>query len=68
MQEIDKLLKKAKSQQYIKVLKSLTLLRMSRQKDAIEILDEIFNETPTDDSTLQTMSMCYREMDKSICS
>ena len=68
LQEIEKLLKKSKDWQYLKVLKALTFIRMGRHKDGNEILNEVFNETPIDDSTLQTMTICYRELQQSrIC-
>ena len=59
-------MKKAKDWSYLKVLKALTLIRMGRQKDGVEILNEVHNEMPCDDSILQTMTICYRELQQSI--
>lgn len=64
-QEIEKLLKKFKDSQYIRVLKCLTLIRMGKKKEASEILPELENEIPINEHVLQTMSMCYREMQRS---
>lgn len=62
MQEIDKLLKKNKDWPYLRVLKALTLIRMNRQKEGIDILNEVHNDVPYDESTLQTMTICYRDL------
>lgn len=62
MQEIDKLLKKNKDWPYLRVLKALTLIRMNRQKEGTDILNEVHKEAPFDESTLQTMTICYRDL------
>ncbi|XP_075588987.1 phagocyte signaling impaired isoform X2 [Dermatophagoides farinae] len=64
LQEIDKLLKKNRNQQYVRALKSLTLVRLHRRKESMEILNELHAEMPADEMILQTMSMCYREIQR----
>lgn len=61
VQEADKLLKKVKGLQCVKALKSLALLRLSKDDAANEILSEISLTEQLDEITLQTMTICYRE-------
>ncbi len=37
---------------------------MGRGKDCEDILDNVKKEAPTDDCTLQAMTICYREVHK----
>ena len=62
LQEADKVLKKQPSFQCCKVLKSLALLRLGRENEAQPILDSVLSEGPTDDGTLQTMTIAFREL------
>lgn len=62
MQEIDKLLKKNKDWSYLKVLKALACIRMNRQSEGLEVLNSVCNDVPYDESTLQTMTICYRDL------
>lgn len=62
MQEIDKLLKKNKDWPYLKVLKALACIRMNRQSEGLEVLSSVCNDVPYDESTLQTMTICYRDL------
>ncbi|KAI2804222.1 N-alpha-acetyltransferase 25, NatB auxiliary subunit [Blomia tropicalis] len=62
LQEIDKLQKKNKDWLYLKVLKALTYIRMNRPKEGEEILEQVVQEFPYDDSTLQTITICYRDL------
>ncbi|CAG2112305.1 unnamed protein product [Medioppia subpectinata] len=64
LQEADKVLKKQKDLLCAKVLKSLALLRMGRQEESLRHLKEVHADCPTDDSTLQAMTICYRELHK----
>ncbi|KAJ8312970.1 hypothetical protein KUTeg_010343 [Tegillarca granosa] len=64
IQEADKVLKKQKDLQCAKVLKALALLRLGRQDDSSGLLQEIHAQHPTDEATLQAMSICYRELYK----
>lgn len=65
LQEAEKVLKKQKDLLCAKVLKALALLRMGRHEESLHILNQVHNESPTDDSTLQAMTICYRELHKS---
>ena len=62
LHEADRLVKKQKDFQCAKVLKALALLRLNRKTEAQEILTQVSLTVPTDDPTLQAMTMCYREM------
>lgn len=64
LQEADKLLKKQKDFLCAKALKALALIRLGRQDEAVTSLDEVHYENPTDDPTLQAMTICYRELHK----
>lgn len=61
IQEAEKVLKKQKDFQCAKVLKALALLRTGKQEDSFKLLQEVHAEIPTDDATLQAMTICYRE-------
>ena len=43
-------------------LKSLALLRQGKHDSGIQFLHEVHAEHPTDDATLQAMTICYGEM------
>ena len=62
MQEAEKVLKKQKDLQCARVLKALALIRLGRQEESLAILKEVHDEAPTDDATLQAMTICYREL------
>lgn len=62
LQEADKVLKKHPSNQCAKVLKALALLRLGKEDECQVILNEVRSEVPCEDSTLQAMSICYREI------
>ncbi|KAK7088103.1 N-alpha-acetyltransferase 25, NatB auxiliary subunit-like [Littorina saxatilis] len=64
IQEADKVLKKQKDFQCAKVLRALALLRLGRQDESAVLLQEVHTQNPTDDATLQAMSICYREVHK----
>ncbi|PVD31460.1 hypothetical protein C0Q70_06872 [Pomacea canaliculata] len=64
IQEADKVLKKQKDFQCAKVLKALALLRLGRQDESSVLLQEVHEQHPVDEPTLQAMSICYREVHK----
>jgi len=62
LQEADKVLKKHPTNQCARVLKALALLRMGKENECQVIMDKVRSEVPCEDSTLQAMSICYREI------
>ncbi|XP_075739875.1 N-alpha-acetyltransferase 25, NatB auxiliary subunit [Rhipicephalus microplus] len=64
LQEAEKLLKKQKDFSCAKALKALALVRLSRLDEALSVLKELQAEAPTDDATLQAMTLCYRELER----
>ncbi|XP_046385897.1 N-alpha-acetyltransferase 25, NatB auxiliary subunit [Ischnura elegans] len=64
LQEAEKVLKKQPSFQCAKVLKSLALLRLGKEDECEQILESVRQEVPCEDSTLQAMTLCYREIHK----
>lgn len=61
LQEAVKVLKKQPSNQCARVLKALALLRLGKEDEFELIMDKVRSEVPCEDSTLQVMSICYRE-------
>ncbi|XP_022902804.2 phagocyte signaling-impaired protein [Onthophagus taurus] len=61
LQECDKVLKKTPYLQCAKALKAVALLRLGKAGDSKVILEALVNECPTDDATLQAISICYKE-------
>lgn len=58
----DNILKKQRDFHCAKALKALALIRSGRASDGVMLLEEIRTTEPKyDDSTLQAMSMCYKE-------
>lgn len=70
LQEAEKVLKKQPNLQCARVLKCLALLRLGKESDSMEQLELIRSECPTEEATLQLMTVCYREIHKPnlICS
>lgn len=64
LQEADKVLKKSPNQLCFKALKALALLRMGRDDEADVLVEQIAAENPSDDSTLQVMTFCYKEREE----
>ncbi|XP_060533516.1 phagocyte signaling-impaired protein [Cylas formicarius] len=62
LQECEKVLKKTPNLHCAKALKALTLLRMGKESESNGILDALVSDKPTDEATLQAMTLCYREM------
>ncbi|ALC47317.1 psidin [Drosophila busckii] len=64
LQESEKLLKKHPSLMCARALKGLALLRLGRYEESHGCLQAVAEEKPVDDSTLQVLSFCYREMEQ----
>lgn len=62
MQEAEKVLRKTPNLQCAKALKALALLQLGKSSECIEILSALKAETPSDNSTLQAMAVCYRDL------
>ncbi|XP_074641518.1 N-alpha-acetyltransferase 25, NatB auxiliary subunit-like [Tubulanus polymorphus] len=62
--ESEKILKKNKDVHCAKALKALGLLRLGKYDLSVELLREVHRLNPTDDATLQAMTICYGEMNK----
>lgn len=70
LQEVEKVLKKTPNLKTGIALKALALIRLSREKESQTLIEELEkNPESNDDSTLQVMTYCYRELDqrKKIC-
>ncbi|XP_043274527.1 N-alpha-acetyltransferase 25, NatB auxiliary subunit [Venturia canescens] len=61
LQEADKVLRKMPTNQCARVLKALALLRLGKEEECLSIMDTVRAEVPCEDSTLQAMSICYKE-------
>lgn len=61
LQEAEKVLKKTPTLQTARALKALSLLRLGRLTESEAVLEALANESPSDDSTLQAMTMSYKE-------
>lgn len=61
LQEAEKVLKKSPSLQSARALKALALLRLGKGPEAFAVLDVLAEEKPSDDTTLQAMTISYRE-------
>ncbi|XP_041095892.1 N-alpha-acetyltransferase 25, NatB auxiliary subunit-like [Polyodon spathula] len=62
IQQADKLLKKHKDLYCAKVLKAIGLQRTGRQDEAFTLAQEVTALEPTDDNSLQALTILYREM------
>ena len=62
LSEAEKVLKKQPDFVCCKVLKSLALIRLNRESEALPILDSITNDGTTDEGALQAMNIAYREL------
>ncbi|VVC97784.1 unnamed protein product [Leptidea sinapis] len=61
LQEAEKVLRKTPSLQAARALKALALLRLGKTKQCFAILDDLVKEIPSDDITLQAMTISFRE-------
>ncbi|KAH8310732.1 hypothetical protein KR044_002767 [Drosophila immigrans] len=64
LQESEKLLRKHPNLLCARALKGLSLLRLGRYEESHGCLQIVAQEKPIDDSTLQVLSFCYREMEQ----
>uniref|UniRef100_H3D7N0 N-alpha-acetyltransferase 25, NatB auxiliary subunit n=1 Tax=Tetraodon nigroviridis TaxID=99883 RepID=H3D7N0_TETNG len=62
IQQADKLLKKHKDLHCAKVLKAIGLQRTGKQDEAFALAQEVSVLEPTDDNSLQALTILYREM------
>ncbi|XP_047426326.1 N-alpha-acetyltransferase 25, NatB auxiliary subunit [Mugil cephalus] len=62
IQQADKLLKKHKDLHCAKVLKAIGLQRTGKQDEAFTLAQEVATLEPTDDNSLQALTILYREM------
>ncbi|XP_077353966.1 N-alpha-acetyltransferase 25, NatB auxiliary subunit [Festucalex cinctus] len=62
IQQADKLLKKHKDLHCAKVLKAIGLQRTGKQDEAFSLAHEVTSLEPTDDNSLQALTILYREM------
>ncbi|XP_028830383.1 N-alpha-acetyltransferase 25, NatB auxiliary subunit isoform X1 [Denticeps clupeoides] len=62
IQQADKLLKKHKDLHCAKVLKAIGLQRMGKQDEAFTLSQEVATLEPTDENSLQALTILYREM------
>uniref|UniRef100_A0A8C1Q219 N(alpha)-acetyltransferase 25, NatB auxiliary subunit n=1 Tax=Cyprinus carpio TaxID=7962 RepID=A0A8C1Q219_CYPCA len=62
IQQADKLLKKHKDLHCAKVLKAIGLQRTGKQDEAFTLAQEVAVLEPTDDNSLQALTILYREM------
>lgn len=51
---------------FIQALKSLTLVRLGKDQEAVTLLKEVRECKPSDESTLLALTACYRELKKRI--
>ncbi|XP_063833305.1 phagocyte signaling-impaired protein [Ostrinia nubilalis] len=61
LQEAEKVLKKTPTLQSARALKALALFRLGKAQQAHALLDELAAEKLSDDTTLQAMTISYRE-------
>lgn len=62
LQEAEKVLKKTPNLQCAKALKALALLQLGREPECLNILNALTAEIPSDNLTLQAMTVCYRDL------
>ncbi|CAK1541799.1 unnamed protein product [Leptosia nina] len=62
LQEAEKVLKKSPTLQAARALKALALLRLGKTSESHAVLDALVEEKPSDDTTLQAMTISYREV------
>mmetsp|Transcript_38336 Transcript_38336/g.53221 ORF Transcript_38336/g.53221 Transcript_38336/m.53221 type:complete len:125 (+) Transcript_38336:88-462(+) len=56
----DQLLKKQPKSHLVRILKSLTLERIGRRSEALELITTVSVEVPTDEHVLNTMCLVYK--------
>jgi len=45
-------------------LKAIAYLRLGKKEECLALITPIFDSVPTDDNTIQALTVCYREMNK----
>lgn len=64
LQEVEKVLKKTPNLSTALALKSLALIRLGREKESQSLIENLELAEPDDDSTLQVLTYCYRELNQ----
>ncbi|CRK99230.1 CLUMA_CG012680, isoform A [Clunio marinus] len=64
LQEVEKVLKKTSKLRTALALKALALIRLGREKESQMLIEDLERTEPDDDSTLQVLTYCYRELDQ----
>lgn len=64
IQEVEKVLKKTPGLKTATALKALALIRLGREKESQVFIEDLEKSEPDDDSTLQVMTYCYRELEQ----
>lgn len=67
LHEAEKVLKKSPNLRCAKALKGLALFRMGRGEESHSIINQIVEEKPFDDATLQVLSFIYKEQEQCKC-
>ena len=67
MQLCDKVLKKQSDLQSGRALKALALSRLQKMDEALGLVERLVTEQPSDEGTLQAMTMYFRESGQSEC-
>ena len=62
LQEAEKVLKKHPNFDCCRVLKSLALIRMNRENEAVPIIDSVMENGTTDDGALQALNVAFKEL------
>ncbi|CAO3632493.1 unnamed protein product [Cunninghamella echinulata] len=62
LQHANKLLKKSPNWGLVKALKAIILLRTGKEEEAKELCIEVKKGIPTDETTLQTLTIAYKEL------
>lgn len=64
LHETEKVLKKTPQLRCARALKGLSLVHLGRVQESKSIIDDVVNEKPSDDSTLQVLSFIFKELDQ----
>ena len=67
VQLCDKVLKKQSDLQSGRALKALALSRLQKMDEALGLVEQLVTEQPSDEGTLQAMTMYFRESGQSEC-
>ncbi|KAG2237856.1 N-acetyltransferase B complex non catalytic subunit-domain-containing protein [Thamnidium elegans] len=64
LQHCAKLLKKSPDWPLVKALKALVLVRTGKEEEALQLCDQVKKAIPTDEATLQAVTMALKELGK----